>query len=93
MRCLLAYLQMKNIPKDKLFKQRGWRSSEFDDMSAQLRPGSKSMTERSYLALAARTGDNVHETASVDFALVSTALGCLGLLLGLNLGSLRLDLA
>lgn len=46
-----------------------------------------------YLALAARTGDNVDETAGVDFALVSTTLGGLGLLLGLNLGSLRLDLA
>lgn len=46
-----------------------------------------------YLALAAGAGDNVDETASVDFALVSATLGGLGLLLGLNLGSLRLDLA
>ena len=52
-----------------------------------------STRESSYLALATGAGDNVDETASVDFALVSTALGGLGLLLGLNLGGLRLDLA
>ena len=38
-------------------------------------------------------GGDVDEAAGVDIALVGAALGRLGLLLGLNLGGLRLDLA
>lgn len=85
--CLLA---KEELPK-RVFKQRGWRSSE-SDMSAESSV-LEYRTGESYLALAAGAGDNVDETASVDFALVSTALGGLGLLLRLDLGSLRLDLA
>lgn len=45
-----------------------------------------------HLSLATGEGD-VHETASVRESLLGTALGGLGLLLLLNLGGLRLDLA
>ena len=45
-----------------------------------------------HLSLATGEGD-VHETASVCESLLGTALGGLGLLLLLNLGGLRLDLA
>ena len=52
---------------------------------------SSSRVVRSYLALAASHG-NVHETAGVHDSLLSTALGDLGLLLLLDLGSGALDL-
>lgn len=47
----------------------------------------------SHLPLAARSEGDVDETASVLLALVGAALGALGLLLLLDLGGLRLDLA
>jgi hypothetical protein len=47
----------------------------------------------SHLPLAAGSEGNVDEAASVLLALVGAALGALGLLLLLDLGGLRLDLA
>lgn len=46
-----------------------------------------------HLPLATGGKGNVHETANVLLTLVSASLGPLGLLLRLNLGGLRLDLA
>ena len=50
-------------------------------------------SRKPYLALATGGRSNIDEAARINLTLMSAALGRLWLLLGLNLGGLRLDLA